>query len=551
MAGKLWYAILFFSMLTLSLEAGEYFVATDGIDTNPGTKDKPFRTIQKASDIAGPGDTCYVKEGTYRETVELKKSGQSCKPIRFTSLPGEKVRLSGTEILKSKWKIHKGAIYKTTVQENFVQLFVDGEMMIEARWPNARFEQMLEQNTWAHASTGSFYGKMVDPNLAKTGIDWTGAVANLNVAHQFFSWTRIVKEHAKGSDTFTYEQDLGAGVTRPGLMKYPEKWEDDHYYLTGKLEALDVPTEWHLDRNNQTLYLWCSDNASPESHIVEVKVRDYGFEAENINHVELNGFDLFATTLRFEDCNNLLIQNCRIFFPVYFSELQKLRGKPDCPSITIIKGSNNTINHCHLAHSAEGGLVVHGSNNTVEDCLIHNICWNGSLRYTGLHIGCGEGNTARHNTLFDAGNAILAFRQGPVVLEYNHVYNGGRLCKDVALVYTGQPQTAGSIVRYNWVHGCRATHTTIHGVTVSGGLGIRGDDQTRNLTVHHNVVWNCGRDGIIIKGDNNRVYNNTVFDIGTKERPGNYVNLHTNQEPFKSWRKQYPLLKTQNPNSQI
>ena len=84
-----------------------------------------------------------------------------------------------------------------------------------------------------------------------------------------------------------------------------------------------------------------------------------------------------------------------------------------------------------------------------------------------------------------------------------------------------------------------------------GPTGIRGDDQTRSLTVHHNVVWDCGRDGIIVKGDFNKVYNNTVFDIGTEAVPGNYINLHTAPEPYKWWREQYPLLSEQNANSTI
>ena len=123
------------------------------------------------------------------------------------------------------------------------------------------------------------------------------------------------------------------------------------------------------------------------------------------------------------------------------------------------------------------------------------------------------------------------------------------MCKDVALVYTGQPSCAGSIVRYNWVHGCRTEGWG--GRSGAGGLGIRGDDQTRRLTVHHNVVWDCGRDGIIVKGEHNRVYNNTVLNIGTKSWTGNYISLHTVAEPKKPWRRQFPLLQVQNAHSEV
>jgi hypothetical protein len=190
---------------------------------------------------------------------------------------------------------------------------------------------------------------------------------------------------------------------------------------------------------------------------------------------------------------------------------------------------------------------------------MHDFCWDGSLKTPMLSIVSNEREASddrccvRHCTMFHCGNAILNYRGLPGhIIEFNHIYQGGLCCKDVALVYTGQPSCSGSVVRYNWVHGCFTEHLfkKTDGV-VPGGLGIRGDDQTRGLTVHHNVVWQCGRDGIIVKGDHNRVFNNTVFGIGSPQTPGNYINLHTMAEPEKAWRNQYPLLPVQNRNSRI
>ena len=45
-------------------ESGKsYYVATTGDDSNPGTKDRPFRTIQKAVGAVKPGDTVRIKAG--------------------------------------------------------------------------------------------------------------------------------------------------------------------------------------------------------------------------------------------------------------------------------------------------------------------------------------------------------------------------------------------------------------------------------------------------------------------------------------------------------
>jgi len=52
-----------------------YYVSTSGSDANPGTESQPFRTIQKAVDTVGAGDTIYVNAGTYSEAVTITKSG--------------------------------------------------------------------------------------------------------------------------------------------------------------------------------------------------------------------------------------------------------------------------------------------------------------------------------------------------------------------------------------------------------------------------------------------------------------------------------------------
>jgi len=524
-----------------------YYVAPDGHDNNPGTLSQPFRTIQKAADVMKPGVTCYVRGGTYRETVNVTTSGSYRSPIRFTAYRSENVCLDGADVLDVNWTLHSGDIYKATTGKTFEQLFLNDEMMVEARWPNMQFPQQLwDRSCWASAGVGSRYGKMVDPQLAATNIDWTGAVAVLNVAHQFYTWTRSVQSHSRGDDTFLYSKDL-AGITSYADKTKP--WENDQYFLTGKLEALDSPGEWFLDRDANTLYMWTPDGNSPANYTIKVKQRNYGFEVSaNADHIEISGFNFFGCTFVFNDCDYCLVANCDLLYPVHARHLFEPGHNQDS-IITKMIGNHNNVQNCSFAYGSTAGLKMVGKNNLVENNLIRDFCWYGSLRHVGLHInstgepGASAGSAARYNTLFNTGNAALNYRGYENTIEYNHVYNGGLACEDVALVYTGQPTTAGSIVRYNWVHGCR---------TESGkGLGIRGDDQTRSLTVHHNVVWDCGRDGIIVKGDLNKVYNNTVFDIGTDSNPGNYVNLHTAAEPYKWWRNQYPLLSEQNANSTV
>lgn len=71
--------------------AATYYVATTGDNSNPGTEDKPFRTITHAVNTMVAGDTTYVRGGTYNETVlvQFKVPGTSSAQIKLLSYPGE------------------------------------------------------------------------------------------------------------------------------------------------------------------------------------------------------------------------------------------------------------------------------------------------------------------------------------------------------------------------------------------------------------------------------------------------------------------------------
>jgi hypothetical protein len=110
-----------------------YYVSPSGDNNNPGTRAKPFRHIQHCADIAQPGDTCFIREGVYRETVRPKHGGRVRDPIKYVAYPGEKVTLNGCERVTGEWTVYRGSIYQTKVDLDFEQLFVDEHMMIEAR----------------------------------------------------------------------------------------------------------------------------------------------------------------------------------------------------------------------------------------------------------------------------------------------------------------------------------------------------------------------------------------------------------------------------------
>jgi hypothetical protein len=72
-----------------------YYVATTGSDENPGTFEKPFLTIGKAATVVVPGDTVYIRGGTYYEQVTLTTSGSQNKPITWEGYGNETVIIDG------------------------------------------------------------------------------------------------------------------------------------------------------------------------------------------------------------------------------------------------------------------------------------------------------------------------------------------------------------------------------------------------------------------------------------------------------------------------
>jgi len=507
----------------------DYCVSTGGSGRNPGTVEKPFRTIQQAANKMVAGDTCYVRGGIYRELVRPKRSGTKDKPIRFEAWPGEVVILSGTEPIHGDWSVHEGKIYKAQVPHVFDQLFVDGRMMIEARWPNMRFEQRFDKSVWATAAEGSEYGTMVDPALAETGVNWSGATATLNVG-SWQTWRRLVRNHEAGSDRFNYDSDLS------DRLKSKRQWGGfDHYFLSGKLDALDSPTEWHLDRDSRILYLWSPDGENPAGRNVEAKVRDYAFEAHDRQFIELRGFHFFGATFQFVNCQHCVIDACHLRFPVWAHGL-------DPAPLTLVDGTDNMMRNCSVAYSDGPAVTMKGADNTLEKCLFHDIDWHGLINGLGVNMGPSATSVVHQCTMFDIGSSegLVVPGRGPSVVEYNYIHHAGLVQSDGALIQSHGIRLAGTVIRYNWVHD--------HNGFNWGGNGIRGDDLTRNLTVHHNVVWNCREKGIIVKGDHNRVFNNTCL-----YNPKIDILAPSRAEPFKPWRpEQHPhLLDKQNANTHI
>lgn len=86
------------------------WVSPSGKDSNPGTKDKPWREIHHAAQAAKPGDVVAILDGQYKSPIIVAgKVASAAKPLVFRA-EGDAVFIDGSGADGSKWD-KRDAIY--------------------------------------------------------------------------------------------------------------------------------------------------------------------------------------------------------------------------------------------------------------------------------------------------------------------------------------------------------------------------------------------------------------------------------------------------------
>jgi len=80
-----------------------FFVAPSGDDSNPGTREQPWRTLAKAARTLKPGDGVFVREGTYNERLVPASSGAEGACIVYAAFPGELPVIDGAGLGLPEW----------------------------------------------------------------------------------------------------------------------------------------------------------------------------------------------------------------------------------------------------------------------------------------------------------------------------------------------------------------------------------------------------------------------------------------------------------------
>ena len=386
--------------------------------------------------ISNPGDECVIPKGRYHEHVTLtNKHGTPDKPIVIRGLGDEYPVIDGTIQLRPKggWVKDKSGAYKAVIDQDIWQLFIDGEMMTNARWPNALWSSKTVFNSsyWAKSSKLSTRGVMVDDgskNLAGSGLNATGAMAVLNIG-SFDTFTAIVQSHKRGSASFTYDDKFGPIKFKPVL---------NQYFLEDKLEFLDVPEEWFYDQDTRTVYVMTPDGRSPEGRDVRGKVMTYAFNVTNCNHVIFQKLTFFGATMWASTIdnknfiNNLTLHSINFNYPSYTRRMlgdtspaqwTKVNANENKKGLNTLKFFNNTFFGTDGVALEFSGLNVTLDNNLFEynDWTAANMVYaSGGL---GTIFSNGVGDVYVRNTLrFNGASSGIRPGRRPLV-RFNHLHH--------------------------------------------------------------------------------------------------------------------------------
>ncbi|MBK1876051.1 right-handed parallel beta-helix repeat-containing protein [Pelagicoccus mobilis] len=500
-------------VLCASLMAGfawgaEYYLSPNGIDENEGTSlETPLATFREAFGRMDPGDTLYLLEGTYEEEFQLSNFGGSSDPeTTIQAYEGAEVVFSGFEELDelkaegASWISHEGNIFKIQLAEPILQLFVDGEQMIPARWPNARWDDgswWKRDETMAHGGVQSVNGSQYDlpmngNSLASLDFDLAGATAVMNVG-SWKTYARTIESHTAGQEFFTYPKINNT---------YKTKTKTHRYWVEGVLRLLDSELEWFLDTDENTLYLWGPNGEIPGGRIYG-KTRTYALDLSNAKNLRIQGIRFEGVTLRGSNCDGLVLEDCSFWYPTFN---RRMLGDMGSIPITEFSGTDDaSIINCRFEHVEGSALDLAGNRNLIDNCYFYDIDWS-CANIPGLGVTLrlsGSNNTIRYTTIRKTSASSTIDLSNASVVEYCDISETGFLQNDGTTVQVTKLAQADAVIRYNWDH-----DTIKKGIrfdtTNNGTFGYDGD-------VYRNVAFRTGAQGIHLKGDRHRMVNNTSF----------------------------------------
>lgn len=521
----------------------ELYVVPGGADSNPGTKDKPFATLERARGIlrelrkAGrlqEGATVWLRGGKhYRsQTFELTEddSGAAGKQIAYRAYPGERPVLIGGRSV-TRWQPYREGILKADLKTQgfpefrFRQLFFNGKRQPMARRPNPvpdapicggwafvpgerisiynnsdhwykdrfPFRPQDFPNKWAHPEDGEVF--------AWPRYTWWNSIVPI----QSVDWDTSVLTAAKPM----------VHQMRPG----------NRFFVQGLFEELDAPGEWHLDYRTWTLYFLPSGPIDQGDVIVPLvknvvqtnKTRHVTFRGIGVECAEGAAFDLGEPVgCAVVACD---IRNLTSFVGVQGWGLAAIRANNG--QDTRIAGNN--IGYVGVGGIwAKGGHVKHwlgppktlaASNIAIDNNYVHHtgLYWSAPP----IHVE-GVGIRVSHNYVHDSIRGGITCGGWDHVMEYNHVRHISLAAPDNGCHQSSGLLKRGTVMRYNYIHDTVGFGQTRTGEWKSPYYcwGLYLDCRTSGWHVCGNVLARSVNGNIYIHGGRDNIIENNILIDG-------------------------------------
>lgn len=488
--------------LNFFVSANTFYVSSSGNDSNSGTIEFPFKTIEKAVSQVSDNDTINICKGVYYYS-KLNLSNRKNIVIKNNNI--EKVELHGTK-LTSNWISLGNKTWYCLTKDSVIQLFKNNTAYFQAAYPSIKLNGV---------STESWMDGIAYPNK-------NIYLKNLN-KYRNLEGALVLGLCGKGlvslNGTVNRHNGEFVNVTNEAFY-WSEQFQNDYlingkFFITGNKQFLDDENEWFWQ--NDTLFLISSSN--PNNDTIEIRNHLYNIDCSNSQNILIHGIDFLYTNIDFSDNESSKISNCKITFPtpfftfpdgferfkylrdslnqLYFASPETWTGK----GLTI-SGKNNTIENCYIAHSWGDGLTIWGENHTVKNNIITDCDWIAN-DCAAISI-TGKNHLIQNNTAYNTARSVLVHRklENSKIIN-NHFYNAGILCEDLGVTYTYDTDGANTEIAYNYIHDNKAYES---------GAAIYLDNGNSNFSIHHNIITNS-LIGINLNKttDNNLIYNNTLY----------------------------------------
>lgn len=514
-----------------------FFVAPNGDDANPGTRERPFATLARARDavralkrgkgLPKDGVTVFVRGGAYpvASTFELtaEDSGAPGAPVLYAAYGDEKpVFSSGFAVRNLQPADHerlpasaRGKVLVADVRaqgyahfepmpsygfgagENtgrrpLTDLYCDGRRLPLARWPDEGWRKLLGGNT-----TNSAVRVELD-DWAK----WAKEPSLMITMYPSWLWADLTCP--------VTNLDAQAGLLytagRPDRHRFTRIRSGYPYFLVNALCALDREGEWYLDRAAGRLYVW------PPAGAAAFTLSDFDGPFVSLKGVS----DLEIRGLVFEHGRADAILGERLMRVTFARNTIRHFGND---GLHAVDSTRVTLRDNVLTDFGHGGLRLSGGDRRTLAPAGHVIVgndisfveqWKRTYAPGLLLFGCGTRIERNH---------FHDMRSSAMRLEGNDFLVASNLVEDVVLESDDQggidiyanPTFAVRIVGNVWRNIGRGGE-----FAPCGQAGVRFDDRVSNMLVEGNRFENCswGHFGAIQMngGRNNTVRDNVFID---------------------------------------